>query len=246
MSKSASPHDNETVVTSAEMIVFFGVVHLLLGAGAGWLLLRLAAWLGTGNDGGGPWNALFRLAASVPEPQATIGALAVGALAGLVTAIIIAKTSGLTVTVSDDAVKFARRGSSRRIERAMVSAVFIDSDDLILLGRAAEELYREEALLLDYDELSEVFIRYGFPWAPDGDPFRDQYRPWVEDMPDLPASANALLKVRQRALREDEQHDVTELRSELARVGIVVRDEKKRQYWRRTGQPPGAPGAEGA
>jgi hypothetical protein len=46
-------------------------------------------------------------------------------------------------------------------------------------------------------------------------------------------------------LREDKNHDLRELRSELAKVGIVVRDDKKRQYWRRTGQPPGAPGANG-
>jgi hypothetical protein len=27
--------------------------------------------------------------------------------------------------------------------------------------------------------------------------------------------------------------DIAELRTELAKLGIVVRDEKKRQYWRR-------------
>jgi hypothetical protein len=244
MSTPASTHDR-TAVTSAATITVFWVVLPLLGAGAGWLLLRLAAWLGSGNDGGGLWDVLFRLAGSIPEPQATIGALVIGLLAGLVTAFILSKTAGLTVTVSDDTVTFARGGSSRAIQRASVSAVFLDRDSLVLLGRTAEELHREDAGLLDYDELTEAFIRHGFPWVPDGDPFRDQYRPWVEDAPDLPPAANALLKVRQRALREDEQHDVTELRSELARVGVVVRDEKKRQYWRRAGQPPGAPGAEG-
>jgi hypothetical protein len=244
MSTPASPQGNQTTVTSASSIAVFWVVFPLLGAGAGWLLLKTAAWLGSG-DGEGFWNMLYQLVGRIPEPQATIGALVVGILAGLVTAFVVAKKSRLTVTVSDDVVTFSRRGSSPAIERASIGAVFLDRDDLVLLGRATEELHREDSTLLDHDELAEAFTRRGFPWAADGDPFRERYRPWVEGMPDLPAAANALLKVRERALREDKNHDLRELRSELANVGIVVRYDKKRQYWRRTGQPPGAPGANG-
>jgi hypothetical protein len=60
-----------------------------------------------------------------------------------------------------------------------------------------------------------------------------EYRRWVPDTPDLPIGADALLKARQRALDSDQGGDVAELRDELARLGVVVRDEAKRQYWRR-------------
>ena len=51
---------------------------------------------------------------------------------------------------------------------------------------------------------------------------------------DLPPGANALLKVRAEALRKGDSGDADELREELSRLGVVVREEKKRQYWRLT------------
>jgi hypothetical protein len=54
----------------------------------------------------------------------------------------------------------------------------------------------------------------------------------VESDPDLPQAADAFLRARARALKDDKTDDVAELRDELARLGVVVRDEKKKQYWR--------------
>jgi hypothetical protein len=45
------------------------------------------------------------------------------------------------------------------------------------------------------------------------------------------------LKTRAQALNNTETaEDARELREELARLGVVVRDENKRQYWRMTQQ----------
>jgi len=78
-----------------------------------------------------------------------------------------------------------------------------------------------------------AFRKHGYPWSDDGDPHRDQYRRWVPDMPDLPASANALLKARELALQKKDKTDAEDLRKELARLGYVVREEGTRQYWRK-------------
>ncbi|MEU8916541.1 CysS/YqeB C-terminal domain-containing protein [Streptomyces nigrescens] len=52
-------------------------------------------------------------------------------------------------------------------------------------------------------------------------------------MPGLPQGANALLKARAQLLdKKSSTEDLRELREELARVGVVVRDEKRQQYWR--------------
>jgi hypothetical protein len=49
----------------------------------------------------------------------------------------------------------------------------------------------------------------------------------------LPAEANVLLQARREALGDkDAADDVRELRDELARLGVVVREEKTRQFWR--------------
>ncbi|WP_420911227.1 CysS/YqeB C-terminal domain-containing protein [Streptomyces nigrescens] len=52
-------------------------------------------------------------------------------------------------------------------------------------------------------------------------------------MPGLPQGANALLKARAQLLdKRSSSGDLRELREKLARMGVVVRDEKRRQYWR--------------
>jgi cysteinyl-tRNA synthetase len=76
------------------------------------------------------------------------------------------------------------------------------------------------------------FRKHDYPWLTEGDPHKDKYQRWVPDMPDLSAAAHALLKAREKTLEEKNTVDIKELRSELAKLGIVVRDEETRQYWR--------------
>jgi hypothetical protein len=139
----------------------------------------------------------------------------------------------LTVTVSDDRVAMTRGGTTTEIERAAVSAVFLDDKKLVLLDAEGAELARETSESGAADRLRDAFVGHGFPWRAEGDPFRDTFRRWVEDTPDLPVGADALLKARAKALSKGERADLAELRAELARLGVVVRDERKRQYWRR-------------
>lgn len=136
----------------------------------------------------------------------------------------------LTVVVTNDAVTLTRHETTRTIERSAVSVVFMSGKTLIVLGHDTDELVRENTDL-NALALERAFTAHGFPWSP-GDPHEDEYRRWVDDAPDLPLGANAVLKARQKALDKGADRDVKELRTELAKLNIVVRDEKKRQYWR--------------
>lgn len=238
MESVASAHYGETTVaepTWARALVWIGFP--LLGAGAGWLLKAMAGWVASlpWAPFQGPFTLVDRLVASFGEPQATIGALSVGAVAGLVLSFVAAEER-LTVSVSGDRTSIARGEASRAIERRSVGAVFLDGKELVVLGRAGEELARE-ASDLGADRLRAAFLTHGYPWRADGDPYKNEYRLWVEETPGLPAGANALLKARARALGkgDDGKGDAAELRAELARLGIVVRQEDRRQYWRRGG-----------
>ncbi|WP_425547299.1 CysS/YqeB C-terminal domain-containing protein [Actinomadura vinacea] len=55
--------------------------------------------------------------------------------------------------------------------------------------------------------------------------------------PRLPEKANALLKARQKPLEDKGADDgeVRELREELTRLGVMVKDQKQRQYVRTFG-----------
>ncbi|MQA88121.1 MAG: hypothetical protein GEV03_26755 [Streptosporangiales bacterium] len=211
----------------------------LVGAGAGWLLKSVAGWVA--SLPWAPFQGPFRLIASVADrPLATIGALVVGGVAGLVVAFL-AENDYVSVTVGDEQVTLARGGSSRDVPRGSIESAFLDGKHLVLLGHATEELAREGGDLPDATRLEDAFLAHAYPWHPAGDPYKDQYRRWVEDTPDLPGGANALLRARARALGKGDKDDAAELRAEVSKLGVVVRDENNRQYWRRTGQPPEGP-----
>ncbi|MEU5947844.1 hypothetical protein ABZ793_20085 [Micromonospora sp. NPDC047465] len=223
-------HGAPTVVDGgvAELALLWGGCPAL-GAGAGWLLTAGAGWLAEL-----PWapaQKLFGLVAGLPDPQAGIGGLAVGALGGLLVAAI-GTAERLAVTVCAGRVALRRGGTRREVERRGVRAVFLDGRDLVLLGPDDGELVREKSDLAP-DRLRAALRAHGWPWA-EADPHRDAYRRWVPGLPGLPAGADALLRARQRALDDDRGGEARELRGELARSGLVVRDERRRQYWRLT------------
>lgn len=231
MASGGSPFSNRTVVAEPGWVyTLMWVGFPVLGVGVGWLLRRAVAWLE-----GLPWVPLpgaLKLIDSLPEPYVTIGAMIVGGVAGLVLASL-AANDRLTVAVSGERVTVTRGDKATDIDRDVVSAAFLDGKRLVLLGRQTEELARESSDL-DADRLREAFRSHGYPWRDDGDPHQAAFRRWVDGMPDLPPAADVLLRARERALHKDNKDDVADLRKELAKVGIVVREEKKRQYWRRT------------
>lgn len=200
----------------------------LVGAALGWLANLLVGVVAALPSG--PFHGAFELADKIPEPQSSIGSIILGALAGTAVAYQAVREQ-LTVSVSADRVALAGRGTVQEIDRALVSAVFLDGKRLVLLGSNTEELAREQCEL-PADRLGDTFLAHGFPWR-DGDPYAGAYRPWTEDVPELSAGVNALLRARARALTRGERDEAAELGVELAGLGIVVRDEKKRQRWRR-------------
>ncbi|RKT53333.1 YqeB family protein [Saccharothrix australiensis] len=199
----------------------------VLGAAVLWGVQAIADWVV--SLPWAPFRGPFRLVASIPEPQATLGSLGLGVLVGLVVAFL-AAAERLSVEVADEAVVLKRGGDERALDRTRISGVFLDGKKLVVLGLGTEELARESSDL-PTAELADAFQRHGYPWLPE-DPYRDEYRRWVEDMPGVPPAANALLRARAKALKKGETEDVAQLRTELARIGVVVREEGKRQFWR--------------
>ncbi|MCP2165053.1 YqeB family protein [Goodfellowiella coeruleoviolacea] len=199
----------------------------LLGAVAGGLLALIADWV-AGLEWA-PMQGLFKLVASIPDPYGQFGGAALGVLAGLVLGAI-GSNEALTVTVDAHQVGLTRGKATRTVDRARVSAVFLDGKDLTLLGPDTAPLARERCEL-NQGQLRHAFTTHGYPWLDGGDPHRDDYRRWIEDTPDLPAGANSLLRARGKALGSDPA-EAADLAAELGKLGVAVREEGKRQYWR--------------
>ncbi|GAB3456357.1 hypothetical protein GCM10027570_37790 [Streptomonospora sediminis] len=206
----------------------------LLGIVLGALLKSLADWMVAWPWA--PFEGPAQLIASLPDTPARIGGAALGLVAGLVLAAI-GESESVKVTITDDTATIERDEQRTAFARSDTGAVFKDGKRLVALGPGSAELAGQPTDL-SAARLAAAFRAHGYPWCADGDPHAGEYRRWVEGLPELSASAHALFAARARALRKDGSEaarDAEELRAELAKLGLVVRDERKAQYWRTTG-----------
>lgn len=197
----------------------------LVGAAAGAGLIRLAGW--AADQRWVPFGGLFRLLDRYSGVPLTVAVIAAGALLGLGAAWAGAQDR-LAVTVGRDRAELVRGGSTVQLERRAVTAVFADGKQLVAVDADARELAREKSDL-EAAALREAFTAQGWPWR-DADPYAAEFRLWVDDLPDLPPAANPLLRARAKVLSKKDE--AAELRTELGRIGVVVRDDKRRQYVR--------------
>lgn len=237
MAENGTPVPSVVRAGAGTQLILWGGFPVL-GAGAGWLLSRLPGWLTQLPE----W--VFALPV-VPGPEQvallaglegtvfTVVLTVLGMVGGALLALL-SQDELAPVEVGPETVALRVGEERSEIDRARVGAVFVDGKDLVLLGTDTAELVRKRT---DHPEerLRAAFTEQGYPWH-DGDPHADAYRRWLDGMPGLDQHAHAVLRARQAALKEEEQEDVAELRTELARLGVVVREEGHRQYWRTTRQ----------
>lgn len=199
----------------------------LLGAGIGLVLRIVALWLV--QLSWAPFQGVFELLASGGEPAGTLVVLACCAVVGLGFAGLRAQER-LTLSAGPDELVLARGTSTRRFARAEIGAVHPDGHELVLLDTDGGELTRQRCEL-DRAPLRDALAEHDYPWR-DEDPHRGEYQEWTGDDPGLSLRSNALLAERERALRRRSSGDAASLRRRLGELGTVVRDERKRQFWR--------------
>jgi hypothetical protein len=226
--QSANGRTRTVVADPAWVRPAFWLAGPVLGSLVGWGLKAIAGWVAALPWA--PFQGPFKLITSIKEPYGLLGALALGLLAGLVLAYIVTHDL-LTIAVSTDEVTFTRADAETTVERAAATAVFFDKKKIVILGAQGVELAREDSDLTR-ERVREAFVAHGFPWQDSGDPYAADFMVWVPDEPRLPVGANALFAAREKALSDDSNGTAAELRQELSKLGVVVREEKKRQYWR--------------
>ncbi|MFC3520771.1 hypothetical protein ACFPZ0_04650 [Streptomonospora nanhaiensis] len=230
MSPRASSAPGATVVSPSvgDRLLMWGLLPVVGGA-LGALLKPLSDW--ALSLPWFPFEGPMRLVTSIPDTPATIGGTVVGVIAGLVLAMIGEHEAG-TVAVTDEEVTVTANGRTRTAPRERVSAVFKDGKRLVLLDPRGGEL-ASGVVDLKPHRLAQAFRAHGYPWRGDGDPHAGDFRRWVPGLPELPAGAHALLAARAKALEKDQSSDAEDLREELSTLGVVVRDDRNRQYFRR-------------
>ncbi|MGE6226224.1 YqeB family protein [Paenibacillus chitinolyticus] len=137
------------------------------------------------------------------------------------------------VTLSEQEIQLKKNGRVQTIPKESVRLVFMDGKQMVILGEGGRELARE-TYEAPAESLPAALQPFGYTWSGEGDPYKERYARWVPDMPGVSPPVNALLKAREQALQKKEKEEAAELRREIAKLGVVVRDEGTRQYWRGT------------
>lgn len=176
-----------------------------------------------------PFQGPLELIASWSQWWVRYVCIGVGVLLGLAL-VAAAFYDTARVAVCEAGVRITEKGETVTVSRSQVGTVFVDGKELVLLDAASRQLVRvpsEEKR----DAIEAAFEQRGYPVAP-GDPYDDLYHLWVPGAPGLAPEVAAVLAARNMALKKKAGSDARELRSELDRLGVVVRDNKTSQYWR--------------
>mgnify|MGYP001486942244 CR=1 FL=1 len=212
--------------TTTRVILLTGIP--LIGIILGSFLPMLAQWTLTL-----PWipfRGPIELITSFKGPwmEVLFGLLGLGTGIWFALAII---NETLRVTLTEKYVLLDKDKRIQTINRDEITATFVEGKYLVFLGPLGRELARE-TYDLSVKRLASALDLHGYPFMPLGDPYREQYRRWVADTPDLPPAINALMKARENALQKKDTANAKDLRCEFIKLGYVIREEELRQYWR--------------
>ncbi|WP_432976284.1 YqeB family protein [Dactylosporangium sp. CA-233914] len=219
--------DHELGFSRGDRLVMLGGFPLAGGL-AGWFLPVVARWLISLDWV--PFAGPLRLVAHLDSGWGRAGVLAAGLVAGGLLGAGAVHES-LRVTVGDELLTVVRGEARRTVARSSVDAVFMDGRLLVVLDRESRQVIRDSLENHDSPDVARAFLAHGYPWV-DHDPYRELYRRWVPDLPDLPAAVNAVLAARGKALEAGSAADAEELRDEVQKLGYTVRDVGKVQHWR--------------
>jgi hypothetical protein len=215
-----------------DKVVLYGGLPLA-GAVLGFFLLRIADW--ASRQKWVPFQGPLELVARWDGWWVVVVCIVAGLLGGLLLAAI-ALDDTLKVTITNDSVEFLKNEKTVTVPRTKVATAFLDGKEIVLLDATTRELAREkhDQFKSDAQKIPLAFRAHGYPWSDAGDPHEDRFRRWVEDEPELPPGANAVLKARAKSFGDGDKGkaDLRELRDEVAKLGYTVKDKDKKQYWR--------------
>ncbi|WP_077324878.1 YqeB family protein [Virgibacillus siamensis] len=229
MSLTKDPYHDATMVglTKKDTSIIF-IFLAIAGTVIGYFLPVIVGWLI--NIPIIPFQDLIKYILSLDGIWLRIICTALGFCAGLFGALLIINDT-LHITVNDREINIKQGGTNQSFQQNTIQYIYPDNKQLVIVGNNGYELLRSETDEKQKD-LRTAFNDHGYPWS-DDDPYADSFQRWVEGNPDLSPAVNALMRARDKALQKDDKDEINDLRNELVKLGIIVRDEKKKQYWRK-------------
>ncbi|MGW5984014.1 YqeB family protein [Bacillus mycoides] len=193
----------------------------------GWFLPSIAKW-----GSSLPWlpyQGPLKLIASYSGAWVGFVTMILGLITGIIL-ILLSYHESLETSVYDEKVVLKLRDEKIILKRQDISLVFMDNKQLVLLGDDDKELFRCKQEL-NKSRVSTAFKKHNYVWS-DTDPFKQDFKIWVEDSHDLSPAANALLKARKIAIEKRNDEEAFLLIQELWKLRVSVKVNNKKQYYR--------------
>ncbi|AIK39330.1 putative yqeB [Bacillus pseudomycoides] len=220
--------DNKTVIGLSKFektLVIF--IPIILGGLVGWFIPVIANWILKLPVV--PMEKLFLFITSFNSLWVSIVASIIGIIIGMLLTLTIFDES-LEVTISYTSLQLKLGDTVNTLEKSSISTIYMEDKQFIILGKNGNELYRA-VIETKKGTVREALHNYHYPWE-EKDPFHIEYQRWALGHPDFPEKINALLHARELALKEKKADTAKYLREDLAKLGVVIRDEKNGQYVR--------------
>lgn len=197
----------------------FGVAFLV-GPVVGWRLERI-------DSAPGPLRLVDQLPLAASIPLLTV----LGALAGWIVFSLWSDDVG-RVVIDQQTIRLETKDAAAEYSRGEIAQIFLDKDDLVLIGDRAQELSRTTSDSGLEPRLAQAFEQFDYPWCGVGDPREREFTDWVDRSAALSEHVHALLRARRRALADGRTGEAESLRDQLAERGVVARDRSDRQQYR--------------
>lgn len=156
--------------------------------------------------------------------------LGIGALLGLGIALA-TQHEVARIEVGPDGATLTQDGRDQHVAADEIDVVFTENGLVVVQDATGRRRAWARMEDLSEPQVRTAFTEHGHAWV-EADPFAGDFSRWVPDAAALPAGANAVLVARQKALESNNGQDAEDFRLELAKLGVVVRDEGDRQFWR--------------
>ncbi|MEO4052653.1 hypothetical protein [Solibacillus sp. CAU 1738] len=160
---------------------------------------------------------------------ATLLLIIIGLVIGFFLVIILLSKSP-TVSISNSSIVIDNGLESLTFIRDEIQEIYYDEDELVIVGTSGHELLRE-SYDIRKETLKNAFRNYSYPFSLI-DPYKTCFKLWSASTEELSTAANALMKARALAIKNKEKDEIIDISDELSKLGVIVKDDDTKQYWR--------------
>ncbi|MGE7624331.1 YqeB family protein [Viridibacillus sp. NPDC096237] len=207
--------------------LFLWLILPLIGLVIGYFLPPISEW--ASKLEWIPFQGPFKLVASLNAGWVIFATMAFGLVASIILTLLIYDEI-LNIYISEDTLAFKIGKIDMSYDKDNISYIYVDHKDLVVIGHEGHELFRYKKEL-STKILKEELGERGYLFK-DGNPYKEQFKKWVPGLTDLPLEANALLKARDVALKNDDSEEALQIVFELWKLHVSVKEIESKQYYR--------------